>query len=205
MLEPVRRWAEGRMIVAGPQYPPEVKWPPNVERVTHPPQNEHRAFYNAQRFTLNITRADMIAAGYSPSVRLFEPGREVFIARSADDTLGYLRDMTEAERQAAGGRATGPPTARPSWWAMPSRYPRQSDSRCGFLSAAFAPLRETTLCSQRRGGRREEKEVERAHPCRGSRLSRQFRGRAAPAGSSRSGWRWPPSVLPGQRASGRAG
>jgi spore maturation protein CgeB len=29
-------------------------------------------FYNAQRWTLNITRADMVAAGYSPSVRLFE-------------------------------------------------------------------------------------------------------------------------------------
>ncbi len=29
-------------------------------------------FYNQQRFTLNVTRADMIAAGWSPSVRLFE-------------------------------------------------------------------------------------------------------------------------------------
>ena len=38
------------------------------------PPNLHRDFYSAQRFTLNITRVDMIAAGYSPSVRLFEAG-----------------------------------------------------------------------------------------------------------------------------------
>ena len=31
-------------------------------------------FYSASRFTLNVTRADMIAAGWSPSVRLFEAG-----------------------------------------------------------------------------------------------------------------------------------
>src|SRR5207248_577734 len=36
--------------------------------------NEHRRFYNSQRFTLNLTRRDMIRSGYSPSVRLFEAG-----------------------------------------------------------------------------------------------------------------------------------
>ena len=35
---------------------------------------EHAAFYAAGRFTLNVTRADMVRAGYSPSVRLFEAG-----------------------------------------------------------------------------------------------------------------------------------
>src|SRR3712207_8248286 len=39
---------------------------------SHLPPAEHRWFYNAQRFTLNVTRADMIRAGHSPSVRLFE-------------------------------------------------------------------------------------------------------------------------------------
>jgi spore maturation protein CgeB len=59
-------------VVAGPQYPAEIEWPGNVERVEHLPPSEHSSFYGAQRFTLNITRADMIAAGWSPSVRLFE-------------------------------------------------------------------------------------------------------------------------------------
>ena len=52
--------------------PAAVQWPPNVARIEHLAPDEHRSFYNAQRFTLNITRADMREAGYSPSVRLFE-------------------------------------------------------------------------------------------------------------------------------------
>lgn len=123
MLEPARRWAEGRMIVVGPQYPKTIQWPRNVERVPHLPPTAHRAFYNAQRFTLNITRADMIAAGYSPSVRLFEaaacatpiisdwwegldtifaPEREILIAHSPEDTLRYLRDLSEQEHRKIG-------------------------------------------------------------------------------------------------------
>jgi len=65
---------EARFAVAGPQYPPDIKWPPNVNRIEHLPASEHRNFYNSQKFTLNITRQDMIQAGYSPSVRLFEAG-----------------------------------------------------------------------------------------------------------------------------------
>ncbi len=38
------------------------------------PPADHPAFYAASRYTLNVTRADMIAAGWSPSVRLFEAG-----------------------------------------------------------------------------------------------------------------------------------
>ena len=59
-------------VVAGPQYPAGIDWPANVERIEHLPPSEHAAFYAASRFTLNVTRADMIAAGWSPSVRLFE-------------------------------------------------------------------------------------------------------------------------------------
>jgi spore maturation protein CgeB len=61
-------------VVAGPQYPDTVIWPPNVERIEHLPASEHRQFYNSQKFTLNLTRRDMIHSGYSPSVRLFEAG-----------------------------------------------------------------------------------------------------------------------------------
>ena len=61
-----------RFAVAGPQYPANVQWPANVERIEHVPAREHRCFYNSQRFTLNLTRQDMVRAGYSPSVRLFE-------------------------------------------------------------------------------------------------------------------------------------
>jgi spore maturation protein CgeB len=74
LIEPARRLPHLRFVVAGPQYPATIDWPANVERIEHCPPADHAAFYSASRFTLNVTRADMIAAGWSPSVRLFEAG-----------------------------------------------------------------------------------------------------------------------------------
>ena len=126
LLSPARSWTEGRFVVAGPQYPKSLRWPKNVQRIQHLPPARHRRFYNAQRFTLNLTRADMVAAGYSPSVRLFEaaacatpivsdywdglttlfePGEEILIARSAADVIAPVRDLDESERVTLGLRA----------------------------------------------------------------------------------------------------
>jgi spore maturation protein CgeB len=126
LLEPARQWRDGRFVVAGPQYPPSISWPPNVARVEHLPPAEHRAFYRQQRFTLNVTRGPMIQAWYSPSVRLFEAaacavpiisdewpglerffalGEEVLLSRGAEETLEYLRTLPEGERRAIGERA----------------------------------------------------------------------------------------------------
>lgn len=126
LVEPARRWSEGRFVVAGPQYPKTIRWPKNVKRFQHLAPAKHRRFYNAQRFTLNVTRADMIAAGWSPSVRLFEAaacgtpilsdswpglgslfkiGEEILTVRHAGDVLCYLRDIPESERRALGQRA----------------------------------------------------------------------------------------------------
>jgi spore maturation protein CgeB len=126
LIEPARRWHGGRFAVAGSQYPKEIAWPINVRRIGHLSPHEHRGFYNAQRFTLNLTRADMVSAGYSPSVRLFEaaacgtpivsdawdgldtlftPGEEILIARSAEEVLAYLRELPETERRAIGNGA----------------------------------------------------------------------------------------------------
>jgi spore maturation protein CgeB len=74
LIEPARQLPDLRFVVAGPQYPDGIDWPANVERIDHCPPADHAAFYSASRFTLNVTRADMIAAGWSPSVRLFEAG-----------------------------------------------------------------------------------------------------------------------------------
>jgi spore maturation protein CgeB len=74
LLEPARQRPDLAFAVAGPQYPMDIAWPANVTRIEHLPPAEHAAFYCASRFTLNVTRADMIAAGWSPSVRLFEAG-----------------------------------------------------------------------------------------------------------------------------------
>jgi spore maturation protein CgeB len=126
MLEAARQWADGKFIVAGPMYPDSISWPANVERVIHLSPREHRAFYNAQKFTLNITRANMRAAGYSPSVRLFEAaacatpiisddwdgigeifeiGEEILISHSTADTLRYVREVPDEKRRAIGRKA----------------------------------------------------------------------------------------------------
>jgi spore maturation protein CgeB len=126
LIEAARRAPDLTFCVAGPQYPADIDWPANVERLDHVPPAEHPAFYAASRFTLNVTRADMIAAGYSPSVRLFEaaacgvpiisdvwegletllaPGREIILAEGADAVLSALRELPEAARGGLGRRA----------------------------------------------------------------------------------------------------
>ena len=72
LLSVARQSRDRKFAVAGPQYPEAVAWPANVDRIDHLPSTEHRWFYNSQKFTLNLTRKDMVRAGYSPSVRLFE-------------------------------------------------------------------------------------------------------------------------------------
>jgi spore maturation protein CgeB len=72
LIEPARQMPGKRFAVAGPQYPDTLSWPANVERIEHVAPQDHPAFYGASRWTLNVTRADMVKAGHSPSVRLFE-------------------------------------------------------------------------------------------------------------------------------------
>ncbi len=126
LCQPAGAWAEGRFVVAGPQYPDALAWPANVARIEHLPPGEHRSFYCGQRFTLNVTRADMIRRGFSPSVRLFEaaacgvpiisdwwegldelfrPGTEILIAHGAEDVLRIVRSMPEKQRLAIASAA----------------------------------------------------------------------------------------------------
>ncbi len=126
LLSVARRWPDGRFVVAGPQYPATVQWPANVERVVHLAPSRHRHFYNTLRYALNITRRDMVTAGYSPSVRLFEagacgtpiisdtwpgldtffaPAREILLTGSSRRTMRHLRHVPDDERREIGMRA----------------------------------------------------------------------------------------------------
>jgi spore maturation protein CgeB len=126
LIEPARQLPEADFSVAGPQYPEHIKWPENVERSEHVPPAEHSGFYASQRFTLNVTRDEMRAAGWSPSVRLFEaaacavpvisdpwdgleqiftPGEEILVADSPADVVRYLTETGEDKRLALGERA----------------------------------------------------------------------------------------------------
>ncbi|HEX3349290.1 MAG TPA: glycosyltransferase, partial [Acetobacteraceae bacterium] len=111
LIETARRMPEQRFVVAGPQYPDAIEWPANVERIEHIPPAGHADFYASCGWTLNVTRADMRAVGWSPSVRLFEaaacatpiisdtwpglstfftPGTEIVIAERTEDVIRAL-------------------------------------------------------------------------------------------------------------------
>ena len=132
LIEPARGDPSLRCIVAGPQYPDSIGWPANVERIAHLSPADHARFYGASRFTLNVTRADMIEAGWSPSVRLFEaaacgtpiisdvwpglddlfvPGSEIILARSAADIHAALAKDATALGLAARARVLAAHTA----------------------------------------------------------------------------------------------
>ncbi|NJW52047.1 CgeB family protein [Salinimicrobium oceani] len=124
--KPAAHFPSEKFVVAGPQYPESYSWSSNVERIHHLPPAEHRKFYNFQEFTLNVTRQDMIKAGYSPSVRLFEAaacgvpiisdywdgihsifeqGKEILIARNSSEVEDYFRNISSEEREQIGERA----------------------------------------------------------------------------------------------------
>jgi spore maturation protein CgeB len=127
LLTVARRLPDRRFVVAGPQFPADIAWPANVDRIEHVAPAEHPGFYGSLGWTLNVTRADMVRAGYSPSVRLFEAtacgvpvisdpwpglddafavGTELLTAADTDAVIHALQ-MPDAGRRAIGaaGRA----------------------------------------------------------------------------------------------------
>jgi spore maturation protein CgeB len=111
LIEPARRRPERRFLIGGAKYPAAFPWSDNIYFVRHLPPSEHAAFYCSSRLTLNVTRAPMADMGYCPSGRLFEaaaceavvlsdawqglehffePGSEILVASSTEDTLAAL-------------------------------------------------------------------------------------------------------------------
>ncbi len=126
LLAPARAEPGLRFAVAGPQYPGDIAWPANVERLEHVAPADHPEFYGASRYTLNVTRQDMVRAGWSPSVRLFEagacacpvisdvwdglgqlfePDREIVLAEDGDRVIRTLMNQGEADRDAMAAAA----------------------------------------------------------------------------------------------------
>lgn len=124
--EPARRLADRKFLLAGPQYPKKLRWPKNVRRIMHLNPRWHARFYSSSRMTLNVTRRDMVQAGYSPSVRLFEaaasgatlvsdnwpgldrffrPGEEILLPVSCDDVVRYISAGDDSELRRIGRSA----------------------------------------------------------------------------------------------------
>jgi spore maturation protein CgeB len=118
-VEPARARQDLRFLIGGAQYPDDFPWSPNIYFVRHLPPSEHAPFFASSRLTLNVTRKAMAEMGWCPSGRLFEaaacgvpllsddwpgieefftPGREILIARDAQDTLAALA-MPSADLQ----------------------------------------------------------------------------------------------------------
>jgi spore maturation protein CgeB len=119
LIAPAKGLPDQQFVVAGSKYPDQLVWPDNVSRIEHLSQQEHPSFYSQQRFTLNLTRADMRSLGFSPSVRLFEaaacgtpvisdrwpgietifePGTEILLVSDAREVSQILRDIPEERR-----------------------------------------------------------------------------------------------------------
>jgi spore maturation protein CgeB len=126
LCRPALALPRSKFIVAGPQYPRALEWPANVERVAHVSPRHHASFYCSSRLTLNVTRREMVMAGYSPSVRLFEaaacaativsdnspgletffiPGKEILLANQKEDIKGYITGYDHAELRRIGRSA----------------------------------------------------------------------------------------------------
>jgi spore maturation protein CgeB len=124
-VEPARARQDLRFLIGGAQYPDDFPWSPNIYFVRHLPPPEHAPFFASSRLTLNVTRKAMAEMGWCPSGRLFEaaacrvpllsddwpgieefftPGREILIARDAQDSLAALA-MSSTELQAVAGCA----------------------------------------------------------------------------------------------------
>ncbi len=136
LIAPARQRPDLDFIVAGAQFPADIDWPANVVRIDHVPPSDHPRFYASLRLALNVTRADMMRIGFSPSVRLFEaaacgtpvisdhwpgidtalrPGTEILIAQTSADVLAAL-ERSDAElrsvAEAARARVLAQHTAR---------------------------------------------------------------------------------------------
>lgn len=126
LCAPAQNLTERRFLVAGPQYPNSVKWPANVRRIMHLEPRFHAQLYCSSRMTLNVTRRDMVMAGYSPSVRLFEaaacaativsdnwpgldtfftPGKEILLPLDRTDVTRYISDYDDSELRRIGRAA----------------------------------------------------------------------------------------------------
>jgi spore maturation protein CgeB len=126
LCAPARHLPKAKFLVAGPQYPEKLDWPGNVRRIMHLEPRFHAALYCSSRMTLNVTRRDMVIAGYSPSVRLFEaaacgativsdnwpgletfftPGTEILLPGRCEDVVQYISGYDDAELKSIGSSA----------------------------------------------------------------------------------------------------
>jgi spore maturation protein CgeB len=97
--------------------------PANVRWIGHVATSQHNVINCSARMVLNINRESMARVGFSPPTRVFEaagaaaclitdawtgveqffePGREILVARNAEEIVSYLRETCHADASAIG-------------------------------------------------------------------------------------------------------
>ena len=97
--------------------------PDNVRWIGHVGTAKHNVINSSARMVLNINRESMARVGFSPPTRVFEaagaaaclitdvwagieeffaPGKEILVASSAEDVVGYLNTVNQDEARAVG-------------------------------------------------------------------------------------------------------
>ncbi len=128
LIGPANYTPNRQFALAGDHYPVNRIWPQNLTYLEHLPETNHVDFYNRQRATLVLSRADRRELGYTPSRRLlaaaacgvpvltdawegleefFEPGREVFSVAAKQDVLDVLYHTDKDLRRRVGSAARG--------------------------------------------------------------------------------------------------
>lgn len=100
--------------------------PPNVRNLGHVFTKDHNAFNCSAKMILNISRDSMASYGYSPATRIFEaagagacmitdywegieqffePGEEIFVAKSGGEVANLVKNITPEEARAIGRNA----------------------------------------------------------------------------------------------------
>ncbi len=124
-FEAARKLPEYRFMLGGSGWA-DKSLPANVNYVGHVYTRDHNAFNCSSRAVLNVNRDSMASYGFSPPTRIFEaagsgaclitdawegietfltPGREVLVARDADDVVQHLQSLDEEKAKQIGEAA----------------------------------------------------------------------------------------------------
>ncbi len=116
-LAPEFKFALGGEGWGGKRLPANVRW------IGHVGTGDHNRVNCSARMVLNINRDSMAGVGFSPPTRIFEaagagaclitdrwagietffaPGKEILVAGSAEEIVGHLRNISDAEAQEIG-------------------------------------------------------------------------------------------------------
>lgn len=150
LLEPADRLASHRFLVAGAGWE-DKPCPPSLTKLGHLGADLHNAFNSSARAVLNVNRAATAATGFCPSPRLFEaagagaclitdawrgiemfltPGKEILVARDADDVVEALDALTPEQAREIGDRARARLLAEHT-------YDRRAEALAGLLDATL--------------------------------------------------------------------